>query len=526
MSRNPSDKILPLAVRDRSQGDWREGKPAEDPEKVKKWGLVSAKPSEFLLHVRRGEIRPTSGQGASCFKWPQDAVAIIPTTVQRLQFTADQVTTEKVGVQITGLAVYRISDPLLAYRMLNFSFPERAGEKLEQLLGEMFVGASRRLVANLTIEECLTRRKEGIAAELMREIAPVVSGKGRAEDHTERGWGVVIDTIEIQDVRVLSSAVFADMQARFRKDLERQARESQAEQSARAQATEAEAARRVALAKLEGEAQVRERRVAEQERAHQAELEMRSRLAQRQLTQKQALALAELESEAQIRERRIAEVEHAQQVELAARARLAETRALQLRAETQAAHEAELERLGQEARAAAMRQQAELERTTLEAQTAAAKRQAEHAARMEQLSQEAEATQARQLAGLAECMHEAQLEQARAQAAEARRQRVEAELAIFELQHRSSELAQSLELSRARAQREIENAISPETIQLALAKSLPQVAQAFQQKLGTVHVTAVDGANPFGFVAAAVEGVMGLARSAGLKLPTAPSEEG
>lgn len=505
MTRNPSDKVLtalnPQSLSsqalDRQRGDgWRAGKPAEDPEKVKRWGLVSAKPSEFLIHVRRGEVRTTSGQGASCFKWPQDAVAIVPTTVQRLHFTADQVTTEKVGVQITGLAVYRISDPLLAYRMLNFSFPERASEKLEQLLVEMFVGASRRLVANLSIEECLTRRKEGIALELMREIAPVVSGNGRAEDHTERGWGVVIDTIEIQDVRVLSSAVFADMQASFRKDLERRARESQAVQDGRAQAVEAEAARRVALAKLDGEAQVRERRSTEEERARQAELAMRARLAESETTQKRAQALAELESQALLHERRAAEHERAQLAELAMRTRLAETQAAQLRAQAQAAHEAELERL-----------------------TFA------HAAQMERLAQEAEAASARHQATLLEAAQTAQIELARAEATEAERQRVEAELAIFELRHRKSQLAQTLDLDRARGQREIENAISPEAIQLALAQSLPQLAQAFQQKLGTVNVTAIDGANPFGFVAAAVDGVMSLARSAGLKLPQPPAED-
>ena len=32
--------------------------------------------------------------------------------------------------------------------------------------------------------------------ELVREIAPVVSGEGRMEDATDRGWGVVVDTIE------------------------------------------------------------------------------------------------------------------------------------------------------------------------------------------------------------------------------------------------------------------------------------------------------------------------------------------
>jgi hypothetical protein len=59
---------------------WRAGRPVEDPEKTKRWGLVTAKPSEYLVHCRRGRILRTSGQGASCFKWPWDSVAIVPTS--------------------------------------------------------------------------------------------------------------------------------------------------------------------------------------------------------------------------------------------------------------------------------------------------------------------------------------------------------------------------------------------------------------------------------------------------------------
>jgi flotillin len=50
----------------------------------------------------------------------------------------------------------------------------------------------------------------------MAEIAPVVGGDGAPDDTTNRGWGVVIDTIEIQQVRVQSEHVFADLQAPFR----------------------------------------------------------------------------------------------------------------------------------------------------------------------------------------------------------------------------------------------------------------------------------------------------------------------
>ena len=67
----------------------------------------------------------------------------------------------------------------------------------------------------------------------------------------------------------------------------------------------------------------------------------------------------------------------------------------------------------------------------------------------------------------------------------------------------------------------IENAVSPEAIQLVLAQRLPDLAAAFQQNMGQVHVTAVGGENPFGFIVAAVDGVLGMARAAGLELPSA-----
>ena len=42
----------------------------------------------------------------------------------------------------------------------------------------MFVGATRRLVANLRVDDCLQKRKSALAEELLREISPVVGGEG------------------------------------------------------------------------------------------------------------------------------------------------------------------------------------------------------------------------------------------------------------------------------------------------------------------------------------------------------------
>jgi regulator of protease activity HflC (stomatin/prohibitin superfamily) len=448
-----------LPSRQTTEG-WRRGKPEEDPEKMKRWGWVSAKPSEFLICMRGGKV-VLSGQGATTFKWPWESVSIVPTTVQRLHFVADQVTAEKAGVQVTGVAVYRIADPLIAFRMLNFSYPERAQEKLSAMMGEMFIGATRRLVANLSVEHCMTRRKDALAAELMREIAPVVGGTGRTEDRAARGWGVVVDSIEIQDVRVMSAAVFANMQARFRQELERQAREAELARDRAVKQDETATERQIELARVAASTEVRREKQAAEESARLEKLASDTRVEETRLATERAARQAQLDSE---RELQLRKVEAEAQV-------LLQKQAL--------AERAKLQQLAADAKAEA----------------------AKHALRVA-----AEAQAAEVLA-------------AQAKVAEGKRTLAELELKTVELETKKQELAHKLELDRAARLREIDNTLSPEVIQMTLANRLPELAAAFQQKMGEVHITAVDGANPFGYVAAAVEGVMGLARSAGLELP-------
>ncbi|MFY1828717.1 SPFH domain-containing protein [Myxococcus fulvus] len=566
--------------KNRYSDGWRAGKPAEDPEKMKRWGLITARPSEFLVHMRRGRVRDISGQGASCFKLPGDSVAIVPTSIQRLHFTADQVTSEKVGVQVTGLAVYRIADPLVAFRMLNFSFPERAQEKLAELLSEMFVGAARRLVANLSVEECLSRRKEGIAAELMREIAPVLSGRGRLEDSTDVGWGVLLDTIEIQDVRVLSSTVFENMQARFRRDQERQAREAELAKERFVHREETEAERQLSLQKLEAEDEVRQRKQTAEEQSRLETLAVEARVAEAKLAQERTLkqeqatverevALTKLAAEQDVRQKKQVADEQSKLEALTAEARLAEAKIVSERQLATSRAQVEMEKLSREQELEGARarigleklkreQDADVGRAKLElekqkllqdAEAAQARfelvrlqREQENEAakaaielerlrreqeqqnalaqmELERLRREQEQAAARHEGQLAEQLQEVEKLKAQLQVVQSRRGIAEAEVAIAELEVRRENARQELELSRVRALRDIENTISPEVIQMTLAQQLPQVAAAFQQKMGEVHVTAVDGANPFGYIAAAVEGVMGLARSAGLKVP-------
>lgn len=459
---------------ERVQYGWRRGKPVEDPEKTKSWGFVTAKPSEYLIHMRRGRIlRRSTGQGGSCFKWPWDSVAIIPTSINRMQFTTDQVTLEKVGVQVTGLAVYRIVDPEITFRMLNFSFSERATEKLADILREMFVGATRRHVANLTVEQVITRRKDAIAGELMAELAPLMRGHGQTEDTTPMGWGVVLDTVEIQDVRVLSDAVFRDMQAEFRAKLALRARTAELDNAQEVAAREAASARAIEEAKLSAENATRQLRAQTETRSTEIELAEESR--------REALR-ARVRQEGLVR--------------------------------------------GQDERTAQLRLHAELE---------GQRASQDEEARLAALAREQRIAQAER--ELIDTRHENAMRALAVETAEEQgRARVEAErreaesLALEVIRRRDLALerqASEVQAAHLRDQRAVENTISDERIRMALVEqALPAMAQAFAQQFGEVRFTQFGGevSDPAAMVARALAQVFEIAQSFGLSLgPKAPA---
>jgi len=534
----PMQNKSPVDLHESSE--WRKGKPVEDPEKMKRWGFITAKPSEYLIHVRRGKIRRKStGQGASCFKLPWDSVAVIPTTINRLQFTADQVTLEKVGVQVTGLAVYRIAEPELTFRMLNFSYSERAQEKLGEILTEMFVGATRRLVANLKVEDAITHRKESIARELMAELVPIVEGRGRTDDSTATGWGVVIDTVEIQNVQILSDVVFKDMQARFRAELALKARMAEMESSREIATLEAAAARQIEEAKIASETATRELRAQAESRTTQIELsegakreQLKARAAEEQRQLAQARALAELKAqtelaeEKRLREQARAVAELKAQTELAEEKRLREqTRALaELKAQSELADEKgarEQARLIGDARA---KTQLEQEK----AQQAEAIRLAQLAREKKYTEAERQLLEARQATAQREAQLAAELALSKAKAtAELRDLESAAATKIRERDLQLEKLAGDVKAAVARAAKEVENLVSDDRIRMALVETgLPALAGAFAQKFGEVKITAFgDGADPSAMVARGIGEVLDLARKVGGDLLSRPAAE-
>ena len=223
--------------------------------KTNKHGWIQASPTEHMIHYRRGKVL-RQGLGMGSWILPViDRYILIPCTAQNLSFAADQITRENQGVEIAGFAVWKIGHPEITAQRFDFHDPQEPTQKIGIYLKDVVESAIRHLVANMTIEEVL-RKRASIILELKREL-----------DYITSQWGLEIDTIEIKNVKIMSSDVFSNLQSGYREELRLSA----------------------AVKRLQTEGQIATRRLeqeeeqARQDAAHRArELERENELCQQQ----------------------------------------------------------------------------------------------------------------------------------------------------------------------------------------------------------------------------------------------------
>ncbi|MBI5524753.1 MAG: hypothetical protein HY897_00310 [Deltaproteobacteria bacterium] len=436
--------------RDTVRPDWRSDRPAEDPYKLKAWGFIAAKPSEYLVHYRRGRLRErSSGQGATCFKLPWDTVAILPTSFKEVTFEANQITSDNVDVRIRGMAVYHVADPLKTYTLVNFSFRERAEAKLAATITDICRSTAKWLVANMTVDECIRRRREEIAESLKNEVSRVITAG-------ESGWGLALDTIHIQDVFVVDDAIFEAMQQNYK----------------------ARALMDAELARLEMDKKLRTEQVAAERLAREQKVRLETEMAdiERDAATRKAMEDAkarERVAEAE-KERRIREADCEAHVKLKAVAD----------AERQQAAEIEVQKRTSLDRVAADEEVARRE-LSKDAEVARAKKESEV------VIFDLDRYRVENNEGIATYKVEA-AERRETEVAEAERGRAMTRLEVDTAAHAE-------EVGYRRSLREIENAVAEGRLtEQFVSEALPEIARAFSAQFGRIHVMQISGGNGHG----------------------------
>merc|ERR1712070_332684 len=181
------------------------------------------------------------------------------------------------GIEVEGFAiwtVYRDGDgPFRAYR--NLDGMSRSGlQATNTNMAAMAESVIRALVANLNINEVITGR-DTMRKKLTGSMMEVV-----------KGWGIWLETVEITDVKILSSSLFSNLQTKFREE---------SRHAAELQEQEATAAKRQELAlqqhsrehelkmrKMEDDAKLKaaktEHQMKEAERAAEAKLALQAKV--------------------------------------------------------------------------------------------------------------------------------------------------------------------------------------------------------------------------------------------------------
>lgn len=139
----------------------------------------------------------------------------IPSKINKVEFQCQQVTKEMQGIQINGSiiwSIYRMDEgPYIAYKRLGSDITSNSPKTANTNLVSQASAIVRSVISNATLKQMLSDRT------YIRD--EVVSGmKSQVQ-----GWGIWLESVEITDVKIMSSTLFKDLQAEFREQKKKDA---------------------------------------------------------------------------------------------------------------------------------------------------------------------------------------------------------------------------------------------------------------------------------------------------------------
>lgn len=169
----------------------------------------SSKPNEWMLVIRNGSLYKC-GIGMHAIIMPGDQVVKFPSKINKVKFSAQQVTKEMQGLEVSGMilwSIFREKDgPFRAYKNLGEDLCNAQPATANENLAGMCSAIVRHHIANSTIEE-VVKNRELIRTTIKKSMSEVCNG-----------WGVWLESVEIVDVKILSASLFSNLQTPFREE--------------------------------------------------------------------------------------------------------------------------------------------------------------------------------------------------------------------------------------------------------------------------------------------------------------------
>lgn len=279
--------------------------------KALRWSLVFAEPDEWLLRIRDGKLLD-AGVGIWVWRRPGDVLARFSSTLQRVKFTADALSADRLAVRLEGFILWSVAqggdNPLKAFSKLGIANLDQrlAGLKSPKHLLTPAQHKAFQALLGAELQQVASTLK--LAELLSGPVRLVPALSARLQVIAER-LGIAMEQVEIVSVLPVDATLLSDLRAeeeqRVRSEGARvrlEAATKLSEEEAKAKAEQDAFQARAALAMEEERARLLEAQA--QVFRRKAESEREQRLSE--LETKRVLALAAEETEALVQQARLA----------------------------------------------------------------------------------------------------------------------------------------------------------------------------------------------------------------------------
>lgn len=173
-----------------------------------------SQPNEWMIVLRNGKIR-SMGVGITSRVSYFDSCVKFPSKIHKVHFNAQQVTKEMQGVEVSGVILWSVNPkeelPLKAVMYLGKDLTKSDARTAKDNLAEMCSAIVSHNVANSTIDE-IVKNRDMLRNSITKGITNVIEG-----------WGCLVESVEITDVKILSSSLFKNLQVNYREEQRKKA---------------------------------------------------------------------------------------------------------------------------------------------------------------------------------------------------------------------------------------------------------------------------------------------------------------
>lgn len=227
--------------------------------------FVRANPNQYLLTGRDGRLL-NRGSAVQRFLWPGTVYVLVPSTKQEAQFAFTQETRDGIPVRFKGIVIYRITDPIAAAQLFDFTAGHGTGQ-INELLTHVALGELRHAVSHMTMVQCIEQRKTTLSEVVQRALEATVHPTD-ADD-----WGLTLEVAQLAQVFIVDADLRQQLEAEIRNEIRLKAEQSDIQTD--------EAGR---LAHMASEGRVADSRLA----AQQADLRRAEALSQAEMASEEA----------------------------------------------------------------------------------------------------------------------------------------------------------------------------------------------------------------------------------------------